>query len=112
MLFSQNIPYYIGPVGSGSKTGWAEIKEKGQILPWNIEKKIDIGSDGTENLVEKNSVNLGDTILFKTTINVKPGAEKYVLHDKMNSNLEKLSILHIYDNKNDSYKSSWYRWII
>lgn len=69
-----------------------------------VEKKIDIGTEGNEKLVEKNSVNLGDTVLFKTTINVKPGAEKYILHDQMNSNLEKLSILHIYDNKNDNYK--------
>ena len=42
MLFSSNIPYYVGPVGSGSKTGWAKIKESGQVLPWNMEQKIDI----------------------------------------------------------------------
>ena len=42
MLFSSNIPYYVGPVGSGSKTGWANIKESGQVLPWNMEQKIDI----------------------------------------------------------------------
>lgn len=33
MLFSKNIPYYVGPVGKGSQNGWAEIREEGQILP-------------------------------------------------------------------------------
>lgn len=42
MLFSSNIPYYVGPVGNGSKTGWAKIQESGQVLPWNMEQKIDI----------------------------------------------------------------------
>lgn len=34
-----------------------------------------------------NSVNLGETVYFETTINVKPGAKNYVLHDTMDSNL-------------------------
>lgn len=36
---------------------------------------------------KKNSVNLGETVTYKTTIHVKPGAKNYVLHDKMNSHL-------------------------
>ena len=40
MLFSSNIPYYVGPVGNGSKTGWAKIQESGQVLPWNMEMCI------------------------------------------------------------------------
>lgn len=35
----------------------------------------------------KNSVSIGDHVQFKTTINVKPGAKNYILHDKMDSNL-------------------------
>lgn len=44
-LFSFVIPYYIGPtsrdsVGKG-KNGWVVRKEDGQVLPWNIDEKID-----------------------------------------------------------------------
>ncbi len=45
MLFSRNIPYYVGPVGNGSKTGWAVRREQGQVLPWNMEQKIDMECD-------------------------------------------------------------------
>ena len=41
-LFSFQIPYYVGPIGKGSKTGWAVRKEEGAILPWNINEKIDM----------------------------------------------------------------------
>lgn len=41
-LFSFQIPYYVGPTNEKSKTGWAIRKEQGQILPWNIEQKIDM----------------------------------------------------------------------
>lgn len=60
-----------------------------------VEKKIDL--DGT-NFAEKNSVNIGDHVSFKTTINVKPGAKNYVLHDRMDSHLEYTSIYHVEDN--------------
>lgn len=60
-----------------------------------VEKKIDL--DGT-NFAEKNSVNIGDHVSFKTTINVKPGAKNYVLHDRMDSHLEYTSIYQVEDN--------------
>ncbi|MBE5871498.1 MAG: type II CRISPR RNA-guided endonuclease Cas9 [Lachnospiraceae bacterium] len=44
-LFSFQIPYFIGPTTEKSKecggNGWVVRKEEGQILPWNIEDKID-----------------------------------------------------------------------
>lgn len=49
-----------------------------------------------------NSVNLGETVYFETTINVKPGAKNYVLHDTMDSNLEKFYVYEVHDNKNRS----------
>lgn len=36
---------------------------------------------------KKNTVNVGDNVIFKTTINVKPGAKNYILHDKMSDSL-------------------------
>ena len=47
-LFSFQIPYYIGPTSKESKTGWIVRKEEGQILPWNIEEKIDVKATSEE----------------------------------------------------------------
>ncbi|MCD7835774.1 MAG: type II CRISPR RNA-guided endonuclease Cas9 [Lachnospiraceae bacterium] len=45
-LFTFQIPYYVGPTTTNSENhggnGWVVRKEAGQILPWNIEKKIDL----------------------------------------------------------------------
>lgn len=60
-----------------------------------VDKKIDL--DGTH-FAEKNSVNIGDHVSFMTTINVKPGAKNYVLHDRMDSHLKYISIYHVEDN--------------
>ena len=45
-LFSFRIPYYVGPVtGNSAKdggNGWVVRKAEGEVLPWNINEKIDI----------------------------------------------------------------------
>lgn len=45
-LFSYQIPYYLGPLSEHSAAyggnGWVVRKESGQVLPWNIEEKIDL----------------------------------------------------------------------
>lgn len=46
-----------------------------------------------------NSANIGDTVLFKTTIDAKKGAENYVLHDKMDAGLTFNSIHSVQANK-------------
>lgn len=52
-----------------------------------VEKKI--AKDGhTDNLVPNNSANIGEQVVYQTTINVKPGAKNYVLHDTMDSHLD------------------------
>ncbi len=48
----------------------------------------------------KNSVSIGDHVQFKTTINVKPGAKNYILHDKMDSNLKFVDIRDVSTNNN------------
>ena len=78
------------------------IEEKNGVP--SVDKKIDIVTEEQETLVEKSSANLGEEVLFKTTINVKPGAYNYVLHDKMNSNLEFQTIMHVADNYTDNYR--------
>lgn len=68
------------------------IKDKNEKP--TVEKKI----DDEAGLVNKNSAYIGSEVVFKTTINVKPGAKNYVLHDKMDSHLQYGGILHIEDN--------------
>lgn len=45
-LFSFQIPYYVGPTTEKSSkdggNGWVVRKEEGQVLPWNIDEKIDM----------------------------------------------------------------------
>lgn len=60
------------------------ITEKNDIP--TIDKKI-IDSTGT-NPVESSTASIGDTVKFKTTITAQPGAQNYVLHDKMSDVLE------------------------
>ena len=43
-LFTFQIPYYVGPIGENSKTGWVVRKEGGKVLPWNINDKIDMSA--------------------------------------------------------------------
>ena len=53
-----------------------------------VDKKINLdGHAAFTSLGEKNSVNLGDIVVFQTTINVQPGAKNYILHDKMDNDL-------------------------
>lgn len=69
-----------------------------------IDNKIDtptvdkiITSGGSISADNKmNSVNIGKKVEFKTTINVKPGAKNYVLHDSMDSHLQFISVKRVY----------------
>lgn len=45
-----------------------------------------------------NSANIGDDVIFQTTINVQPGAKNYVLHDKMDVHLAYQCIMDVHDN--------------
>ena len=44
------IPYYVGPLvdNSRNKNAWLVRKEEGKILPWNLEKKVDIDRSAEE----------------------------------------------------------------
>ena len=56
-----------------------EITDKNQIP--TIVKKVQEDSDG--NWGDVNDADIGQTVNFKSTISAKPGARKYVVHDKM-----------------------------
>lgn len=51
-----------------------------------IEKKVQEDSD--EKWGDVNDADIGQTVNFKSTISAKPGARKYVVHDKMDSKLK------------------------
>lgn len=50
-----------------------------------IDKKVQQGQTGT--LGESNTANIGDTVNFQITVNAKPGAKNYVIHDKLSEGL-------------------------
>lgn len=59
----------------------ATVQEKNSVP--TVDKTI-LDSNNTTKI---NSANIGDKVLFKTTIDVEKGAENYVLHDKMDAGL-------------------------
>lgn len=60
-----------------------EMYEKNKIP--SVEKQVQEDSDGRWG--EQNTAQIGDTVNFRTTITIKPGAQNYVLHDKMSEGL-------------------------
>lgn len=66
----------------------ATVQEKNSVP--TVDKTI-LDSNYT---TKKNSANIGDKVLFKTTIDVEKGAENYVLHDKMDAGLTFDSSIH------------------
>lgn len=86
-----NLGYYLVGSTTGALCGLdtthkkEEIKEKNGVP--TVEKTIEHGGKIDSNK-KSNSANIGETIAFETKINVSNGAKKYVLHDKMDSNLK------------------------
>lgn len=75
----------------------------------SVEKKVvKYNEDHSENLVDSNSANIGEEVVFKTTIDIKPGANNYILHDKMDSHLRYDSILQVHDNNDKNITASDY----
>lgn len=60
-----------------------EIEEK-NTAP-TVEKKVGNSAENVNS--ENNTASIGDTVYFKTTITAQPGAQNYVLHDKMDAGL-------------------------
>lgn len=82
-----SLGYYLVDSSVGSLCGLdttakeVNIEEKNGVP--SVEKKVYNGTDYDDS----NNANIGDTIYFKTTINVKKGATNYTLHDKMSKGL-------------------------
>lgn len=61
----------------------AIIQEKNGVP--SVEKKVQ--EDSTSAWVDSNTADIGQTVNFQTTITAQPGAQNYVLHDKMDARL-------------------------
>lgn len=61
----------------------ATIREKNGVP--SVDKKV--SSTETGNYDTSNTASIGDTVYFKTIITAQPGAQNYVLHDKMDAGL-------------------------
>lgn len=68
-----------------------EIRDKNETP--TIEKKVQEDSD--EKWGDVNDADIGQIVNFKSTVSAKPGARKYVVHDKMDSQLKFVSVTSI-----------------
>lgn len=86
-----NLPlgYYVVESSVGALCGLtttnptATIQEKNGVP--SVEKKVQ--EDSTSVWGDNNTADIGQTVNFQTTITAQPGAQNYVLHDKMDAEL-------------------------
>lgn len=84
-----NLGYYLVGSSAGALCGLdttnpdVNIREKNGVP--TVDKLVSNIENGTYS--NKNHANIGDKVYFKTTITAQPGAQNYVLHDKMDSGL-------------------------
>lgn len=84
-LFEFQIPYYVGPLfNNGTGNGWAVRKEKGKVLPWNFEQKIDTKASAEEfigRMVNHCTYLNGQRVLPKNSLLY----EKYMVLNELNN---------------------------
>ena len=82
--------YYLVDSTVGALCELNTTKPRIEIMDKNtkptIEKKVQ--EDFNESWGDVNDADIGQTVKFKSTVSAKPGARKYVVHDKMDSHLE------------------------
>lgn len=97
-LFEFQIPYYIGPLSSGteeSKNVWSVRKESGRVFPWNFEQKIDVKASAEKfisRMVKHCTYISGESVLPKNSLLY----EKFMVLNELNNlrvNGEKVSPL-------------------
>lgn len=84
-----NLGYYLIDTTLGTlcsldtTTPDVEMQEKNEVP--SQKKEVQEDSDGSWG--DENTAEIGDTVNYRTTINAKPGAQSYVLHDVMSEGL-------------------------
>ena len=86
--------YYLVDSSVGALCGLTTTNPDASINAKNGTPTIDkqVKEDSTGNWGAGNTADIGQTVEFRTTINVHAGAENYVLHDKMSAGLTFLSV--------------------
>lgn len=110
-LFSFQIPYYLGPLSEHSAknggNGWVVRKESGQIMPWNLEDKVDVKKTAEmfiTKMVRRCTYMNGENVLPKAALLY----EKFCVLNEINNIRvygEKISV----DLKQDIYKELFQR---
>lgn len=83
-LFTFQIPYYVGPLGENSKTGWIVRKEEGAVLPWNINDKVDMSATSEAfigNLIRTCTYIQGENVMPKASL----AYERYCVLNEINN---------------------------
>ena len=80
-----DLGYYLVDSSMGTLCALTTTNQNAEIVEKNtaptVEKKV--GNSAKNVNSENNTASIGDTVHFKTTITAQPGAQNYVLHDKM-----------------------------
>lgn len=82
-----SLGYYLIDSSTGALCSLDTTRPTATVQEKNSVPTVDKTILDSNNTTKKNSANIGDTVLFKTTIDVEKGAENYVLHDKMDAGL-------------------------
>ena len=81
--------YYLLDSTMGALCGLTTTNPNAAIRAKNSAPTIDkqVLEDSTNQYGDSNTADIGQTVSFRTTINVHAGAESYILHDKMSAGL-------------------------
>lgn len=82
-----SLGYYLIDSSTGALCSLDTTRPTATVQEKNSVPTVDKTIIDSNNTTKKNSANIGDMVLFKTTIDVEKGAENYVLHDKMDAGL-------------------------
>ena len=97
-----SLGYYLIDSSTGALCSLDTTRPTATVQEKNSVPTVDKTIIDSNNTTKKNSANIGDKVLFKTTIDVEKGAENYVLHDKMNAGLTFDSSIHSVQAKQPS----------
>lgn len=89
-----SLGYYLIDSSTGALCSLDTTSPTATVQEKNSVPTVDKTILESNNTTKKNSANIGDKVLFKTTIDVEKGAENYVLHDKMDAGLTFDSSIH------------------
>lgn len=104
-----NLGYYLVDSSAGALCSLnttdtdVTIREKNNVP--SVKKKVQ--EDSTSTWGDSNTADIGQTVNFKTTITAQPGAQNYVLHDKMDKGLTFDGTVTVKKNKADVAETNY-----